>query len=216
VITEGVHTDALHSQGYLNQPGLVTAAHVKGWSRVVQAVHGAGVPVIAQLMHAGALSQGNAYGHGTIAPSAVPPRGVMLEEYGGSGPWPEPREATDADLEAVVAGFLSAARNARASGFDGVEVHAANGYLLDQFLTDYTNQRQDRYGGEVEARVAFAAEVAAALVGDAPEGFCVGVRLSQTKVNDFTHRWRGGADDATVIFERLARAGVDYVHLPGR
>ena len=92
VITEGTYTDVAHSQSYLNQPGLAVDAHVEGWRRVVDAVHAEGVPLIAQLMHAGALSQGNSYGIGTIAPSPIAPRGEMLEEYGGSGSWPTPRE----------------------------------------------------------------------------------------------------------------------------
>jgi 2,4-dienoyl-CoA reductase-like NADH-dependent reductase (Old Yellow Enzyme family) len=141
VITEGTYTDTTHSQGYMNQPGLAIDAHVDGWRRVVDGVHAEGVPVIAQLMHAGALSQGNSYGVGTIAPSPVALRGEMLEEYGGSGRWPTPREMNHDDIDCVIGGFVGAAMRARAAGFDGVEVHAANGYLLDQFLTDYTNAR---------------------------------------------------------------------------
>lgn len=213
VITEGVYTDPTHSQGYLNQPGLVSQEHVSAWSDVVSAVHSHGVPIIAQLMHAGALSQGNGYGHGTIAPSPVAPQGRMLEEYGGSGQWPTPREATESDIAEVFEGFIGAASNAHGAGFDGVEVHAANGYLLDQFLTNYTNQRSDRYGGSLRARVRFVAEVVAEVVSHAPTGFLVGVRLSQTKVNDFTHRWAGGASDAVTIFEALAETGIDYLHV---
>lgn len=213
VIAEGTYTDATHSQGYLCQPGLVTEAHVVGWRAAVDGVHRAGVPVIAQLMHAGSLSQGNPSGHGTIAPSAVKPLGRMLEEYGGAGSWPTPREATQGDLAEVVAGFVAAAANARSAGFDGVEIHGANGYLLDQFLTDYTNRRGDRYGGVVAARIRLTAEVVSAVVADAPQGFLVGVRLSQTKVNDFSYRWPGGAGDAEIIFAALADAGAGYLHV---
>ena len=115
--------------------------------------HAAGAPIFAQLMHAGAISQGNSHDAGPIAPSAIAPIGQMLEEYGGSGRWPVPREMTLADLESVIAGFAAAATRARASGFDGVEVHGANGYLLDQFLTVYTNSRTDDYGGSVQNRI---------------------------------------------------------------
>ncbi|UUZ59930.1 NADH:flavin oxidoreductase [Nocardioides sp. B-3] len=214
VIVEGTYTDATHSRGYLCQPkGLVSEAHVAGWRAVVDGVHRAGVPLIAQLMHAGALSQGNPSGHGTIAPSAVKPLGRMLEEYGGAGSRPTPREANRADLAETVAGFVAAAANARSAGFDGVEIHGANGYLLDQFLTAYTNRRSDHYGGDVAARIRLTAEVVGAVVADAPSGFVVGVRLSQTKVNDFVYRWPGGAGDAETIFVALADAGAGYLHV---
>ena len=161
VITEGTYTDVAHSQSYLNQPGLAVDAHVEGWRRVVDAVHAEGVPLIAQLMHAGALSQGNSYGIGTIAPSPIAPRGEMLEEYGGSGSWPTPREMCDVDIDSVVQGFADAAARAQAAGFDGVELHAANGYLLDQFLTAYTNIRDDEFGGAVVNRIRLTARIVA-------------------------------------------------------
>ncbi|AKS34612.1 tRNA-dihydrouridine synthase [Mycolicibacterium goodii] len=213
VITEGTYTDMTHSQGYLNQPGLATDDHVAGWRPVTDAVHAAGVPIVAQLMHAGALSQGNSHGVATIAPSAVPPHGSPLAEYGGSGAWPTPREMSAADIEAVVAGFADAAVRARAAGFDGVEIHAANGYLLDQFLTTYTNHRTDQYGGDVTNRIRLTAQIAAAVRAEVGPDFLVGVRLSQTKVNDFHYRWPGGTHDAQVIFTALADTGVDYLHI---
>jgi 2,4-dienoyl-CoA reductase-like NADH-dependent reductase (Old Yellow Enzyme family) len=213
VITEGTHTDTAHSQGYLNQPGLASDVHVEGWRRVVDAVHAEGAPVVAQLMHAGALSQGNPHGAGTIAPSAIAPRGEMLEEYGGSGRWPTPREMSIDDIDAVVAGFVDAAARAQAAGFDGVEVHAANGYLLDQFLTVYTNARDDQYGGSVANRIRLAGRIVADIRARMPRHFLVGVRLSQTKVNDFTYRWPGGASDAEIIFAALSGAGADYLHI---
>lgn len=213
VITEGIYPDTTHSQGYLNQPGLATEAHVHAWRRVTDRVHAGGAPILAQLMHAGALSQGNAYGMGTIAPSAVTPRGRMLEEYGGAGPWPTPRAMNTDDIDRVVADFVAAAHRARAAGFDGVEVHAANGYLLDQFLTDYTNLRTDEYGGSVANRVRLTARVVSEIRRQLGAGLLLGVRLSQTKVNDFTYRWPGGAADAEAIFAALAATGADYLHI---
>ncbi|WIV56263.1 NADH:flavin oxidoreductase [Amycolatopsis nalaikhensis] len=213
VITEGVYPDAAHSQGYLNQPGLVTADHVDGWRAVTGAVHAAGGVIIAQLMHAGALSQGNPHTSERIAPSAVRPRGEMMPEYGGRGPWPVPREMSARDIADVVAGFAAAARNAVAAGFDGVEVHAANGYLLDQFITDYTNLRTDSYGGPMRDRVRLAAEVTHAIKAVVPADFVVGVRLSQTKVNDFTYRWPDGERDAETVSAELAANGADYLHI---
>lgn len=212
VITEGTHPDSGASQGYLNQPGLVTDEHVAGWAEVTRRVHAAGASMIAQLMHAGALSQGNRNGTRTVAPSAVTPRGEMMPEYGGAGPWPVPAELSAAEIEDVIGGFVAAALRARDAGFDGVEVHAANGYLLDQFLTDYTNRRTDEHGGPVGNRIRITAQVVAAITAAAP-GLLVGVRLSQTKVNDFAYRWPSGRRDAEVIFPALAEAGAGYLHI---
>ncbi|BBY17391.1 oxidoreductase [Mycolicibacterium litorale] len=213
IVTEGIYTDTAHSQGYLNQPGLATDAHVEAWRHVADAVHAEGVPLIAQLMHVGALSQGNSYGAETIAPSAVAPRGRPLGEYGGPDQWPMPRAMTDGDIRSVVSGFADAAVRAKASGFDGIEVHAANGYLLDQFLTVYTNQRDDDYGGGLANRIRLTAEVVEAIRDRVGADLPIGVRLSQTKVNDFAYRWPGGADDAEAIFSALTRAGADYLHI---
>ncbi|TQS26953.1 NADH:flavin oxidoreductase [Microbispora sp. KK1-11] len=213
VITEGTYTDTVYSQGYRNQPGIVSDAHVAAWREITGRVHAAGGRILLQLMHAGALSQGNAYRDETAGPSAVPPRGEMMPEYGGSGRWPIPREMSTADIETAIAGFTGSAVRAREAGFDGVEVHAANGYLLDQFLTDYTNRRADSYGGDVANRVRLTAEVVAGIRAELGPGFCVGVRLSQGKVNDFTHRWAGGARDAEIIFSALADAGATYLHI---
>ncbi|WP_214414107.1 oxidoreductase [Sphaerisporangium fuscum] len=212
VITEGTYTDTRYSQGYFNQPGIVTGRHVAAWREVTGRVHAQGVPIVLQLMHAGALSQGSHYGTATAGPSAVPPLGRMLPEYGGSGSWPTPREMSVADIEEAIHGFAASAVNAAEAGFDGVEVHGANGYLLDQFLTAYTNRRDDSYGGPVANRVRLAAEVVAAIRAAVGPDFCVGVRLSQTKVNDFTHRW-AGAHEAQAIFAALADAGATYLHV---
>jgi 2,4-dienoyl-CoA reductase-like NADH-dependent reductase (Old Yellow Enzyme family) len=213
VISEGTYTDTSHSQGYLNQPGLAIDRHIDGWRRVTDAVHAAGSPMVAQLMHAGALSQGNSYAVEAIAPSAVAPIGQMLEEYGGAGQWPVPREMTAADIDLVVAGFVATAHRARAAGFDGVEVHAANGYLLDQFLTVYTNARSDAYGGSVANRIRRTARVVTEIRQRVGSDFVIGVRLSQTKVNDMAYRWPGAAGDAEVIFSAVAEAGADYLHI---
>ncbi|WP_214316529.1 oxidoreductase [Nonomuraea sediminis] len=213
VITEGTYTDALHSQGYTNQPGIVSDAHVAAWREITGRVHAAGSAMVLQLMHGGALSQGNRYRDDRLAPSAVPPRGEMMPEYGGHGKWPTPRAMSQADIDEAVSGFVASAVRARAAGFDGVEVHGANGYLVDQFLTDYTNRRDDSYGGPVANRVRFAADVVAAIRAEVGPEFCVGIRLSQGKVNDFTHRWAGGVHDAEITFSALADAGATYLHI---
>jgi 2,4-dienoyl-CoA reductase-like NADH-dependent reductase (Old Yellow Enzyme family) len=213
LISEGTYTDTVYSQGYLNQPGIVSGEHTEAWRQITERVHAAGSRFVMQLMHAGALSQGNRYRDDTAGPSAVLPRGEKMPEYGGSGTWPAPKAMTPADIETAVDGFVRSAVRARQAGFDGVEVHGANGYLVDQFLTDYTNLRDDSYGGPVSGRVRLAAEIVAAIRAEVGADFCVGIRLSQTKVNDFTHRWPGGSHDAKIIFAALAEAGASYLHI---
>ena len=212
VITEGSYTDKAHSQGYLNQPGLTDAEQVDAWGLVVDQVHAAGGKIIAQLMHAGALSQGNPFRDHTVGPSAVQPKGQQMTFYHGSGPYPLPREMTQDDIDIAVAGFAEAAANAKAAGFDGVEIHGANGYLLDEFLTEGVNVRTDRYGGDAAQRLRLISEVVKAVrlaVGDA---YLMGVRISQAKVNDYEHKWSAGEAEAEVIFGALGRLPIDYLH----
>ncbi len=215
LITEGTYTDAAYSQGYRNQPGLVTDDHVEAWSDVTDAVDDAGAPMLAQLMHAGAQAQGNPNvdGEETLAPSAVRPQDEKNELYGGSGEFPTPRPATADDLEDAREGFVDAAENARDAGFGGVEVHAANGYFLNEFLAADYNEREDEYGGSVEAQARYPAEVVAAVDDATPEEFVVGVRVSQTMVTDAEYRWPEGEKAAEVYFEAFTDAGADYIHV---
>jgi 2,4-dienoyl-CoA reductase-like NADH-dependent reductase (Old Yellow Enzyme family) len=212
VISEGTYTDHAHSQAYSNQPAIVTGEQVRGWTRVVDAVHDAGGRVFLQLMHAGALVQGNNHRDVAVAPSAIQPKGRKLAGYGGEGGYDMPREMTREDIDEAVAGFASSAARARTAGFDGVEVHAANGYLLDQFITSYTNQRTDRYGGGAQDRVRLAVEVLRAIHEAVGNDFPVGIRLSQVKVNDTDYRW-DGPEEAETIFKGLASAKPAYVHV---
>jgi 2,4-dienoyl-CoA reductase-like NADH-dependent reductase (Old Yellow Enzyme family) len=212
IITEGTYPDLAHSQGYLYQPGMATDEQAETWRPVINAVHDAGARIVMQLMHAGALSQGNHWKQGAIAPSAVKPKGEQMAFYRGEGPYPVPREITAEEISQVIRDFASAAVRAKDAGFDGVEIHGANGYLLDQFLTDYTNQRSDRYGGSTENRVRLLVEVVQAVRAAVGEGYTVGIRISQGKVNDYVHKWAHGQADAQIIFESLAAAGADFIH----
>ena len=212
IITEGIYTDKAYAQGYLNQPGLTDPAQVDAWRHVVDRVHSAGGRIIAQLMHAGALSQGNRFRDHTAGPSPVQPKGQQMEFYHGNGPYPVPREMTQDDIDAAIAGFADAAANAKAAGFDGVEVHGANGYLLDEFLSEGVNVRSDRYGGDVAHRVRLISEVVEAVRLAVGNSYLLGVRISQAKVNDFVHKWSGGEQDAKVVFEALGRLPIDYLH----
>lgn len=213
VITEGIYPDNKYSQGYHNQPGIIDEQQIAAWKKVTDAVHQEGGTIIAQLMHAGALSQGNRFSNETLAPSAVQPKGEQMEFYGGKGPFAMPKEASKEDIEEVISAFVKAAKRAKEAGFDGVEIHGANGYILDQFLTDYTNQRKDEYGGSTENRVRLSAEVAKAVREAAGEDFTVGIRISQGKVNDFYHKWANKEKDAEIIFGELGKSGLDYIHV---
>ncbi len=213
IITEGIYTDKKYSQGYLNQPGLASEAQRDAWKPIVKTVQQHETKMIAQLMHAGGQSQGNRYSDETAAPSAIPPKGEQLGFYGGSGPFMTPKEMTKQEIDEAKEGFVKAARYAKEAGFDGVEIHGANGYLLDQFLTDYLNKREDEYGGSLEKRLRLPVEVIQAVRKETGKDYMVGIRVSQAKVADATHKWAGGQKDAEVIFSALAEAGVDYIHV---
>ncbi|WP_226584681.1 NADH:flavin oxidoreductase [Halobacillus litoralis] len=213
IISEGIYTDTSFSQGYNNQPGLATDIQADAWKPVIEAVHQHGSIMIAQLMHAGGQSQGNAYTDETIAPSAIAPKGEQLGFYGGSGPFQTPRAMDDQDLEEAKMGIVDSARRAKEAGFDGVEIHGANGYLLDQFLTDYLNKREDSYGGSVENRLRYVLEVVDEVLAEVGEDFIIGIRISQGKVADQSHKWAGGEEEAKEIFGALGKTGLDYIHV---
>lgn len=211
LIAEGAYTDALYAQSYANQPGMVTQAHRDGWKAVVDAVKREGGKIFLQLIHAGAVSQCVETPH---APSSVKPLGKMLQMYGHKqGEYTIPETLSMNDIKAIKQGFAQAAKSAEEVGFDGVEIHCANGYLLDQFLTGYANQRTDRYGGVLENRIRLTCEILRQVQSAASAGFVVGVRLSQAKANNQEYFWSDGGDDAGEIFTAVAEAGADYIHL---
>jgi N-ethylmaleimide reductase len=177
IISEGLHPSPV-GQGYPATPGIYSAAQVAAWRPVTDAVHDAGGVIFGQLMHGGRI------GHPTvlppnarpIAPSAIR---AQTQVFTRTGPQPcvEPREMTAADIAVTIEEFAAAASNAIKAGFDGVEIHAANGFLVHQFLADNTNARIDQWGGPVENRIRFAVEVAAA-VADAVGPDRVGLQVS--------------------------------------
>ncbi|WP_268584687.1 NADH:flavin oxidoreductase [Priestia endophytica] len=213
IITEGTYPDKKYSQGYLNQPGIVDDDQVQAWKKVTDAVHKEGGKIIVQLMHGGALSQGNRFTKETLAPSVVQPKGEQMKFYGGEGTFSVPKEATKEDITEVIQGFVEASKRAKTAGFDGIEIHGANGYILDQFLTDYTNQRTDEYGGSTENRVRLLVEVSKAVREAVGQDYTIGIRISQGKVNDFYHKWADKEKDAEIIFGQLGKAGLDYIHV---
>ena len=216
VIAEGTYTDLASSQCFPTQPGIANQAQIDGWHRVTDAVHENGGIIYLQLMHTGALLTKNSFGAPPLAPSAVLPAGEKAPRFGGSGPYTMPEMLNLDGIEAIIHSHGEAARNAIAAGFDGVEVHNANGYLLDEFLTDYTNLRDDEYGGSLEKRLRVPSVILATVKSAVGAGRVAGVRLSQTKINNFDYEWAGGADDAHTIFTTEAAAGADYIHLATR
>lgn len=212
LITEGLYIDDQTSQGYLFQSDIANPAQAQAWKRVVGGIHACGAKFFAQLMHAGSQSQGNPHTAATWGPSAVRPKSEQLAMYRGSGPYPIPQAMTAEHIGQVRAAFVRAAQLARDAGFDGVEIHGANGYLLDAFLTDYMNTRTDEYGGNVANRVRLATEVCGDVAAAVGADLAVGIRISQGKVSDSHHRWASREDDAATIFTALSDTGIDYIH----
>ncbi|MCP3029158.1 NADH:flavin oxidoreductase [Halobacillus sp. A5] len=213
VISEGIYPDDQYSQGYYNQPGLANGSHTESWKLVVEAVQDNGALFIAQIMHAGGQSQGNDYTDETIAPSAVAPKGDQLEFYGGQGPFPSPRAMSEEEINEIKEAFVQSCLRAKEAGFDGIELHGANGYLLDQFLTDYLNQREDQYGGSLDNRLRLILELIEDVRDAVGEDYLVGIRLSQAKVADGEHKWAGGEEEAEHIFTKLGVTSLDYIHV---
>ncbi|MEU4599573.1 alkene reductase [Nocardia sp. NPDC023988] len=169
LVTEGTQPSAT-GQGYLNTPGIHTQAHVDGWRAVADAVHEAGAYLVIQLMHTGRMGHpDNTPGrHTPVGPSAIAP-GVDIFTPTGPQPVPVPRELTQPEIEGIVGEFADAAWMAVQAGADAVEIHAANGYLLHQFLAPSANHRTDHYGGSIpnRARLTFqVAEAVADMVGE--------------------------------------------------
>ena len=175
IISEGTQPCAI-GQGYPHTPGLHSDEQVAGWTLVADAVHARGGRIVAQLMHAGRISHHAITGLRPVAPSAITPAGEVYTEQGMKA-FEAPRALEAAELPNVVAEFVDAARRAVRAGLDGVELHAANGYLLHQFLADGSNIRTDGYGGSPRNRARFVVEVATA-VAQAIGADKVGIRIS--------------------------------------
>jgi len=214
VVTEGIYIDSAWSQSYAFQAGMINTEQTSAWRKITDAVHAQGSHIFAQIQHSGALSQGNNYLEGTVAPSAVRPKGQQMTFYRGEGQYPLPRELNNHEIENIIDSFADAASRAVIeAGFDGVEIHGANGYLLDQFFTDYTNLRSDKWGGDIAGRLTLSLAVIKAVRARVGAEVPVGIRISQGKVNDFFHKWANGEQDARVVFTLLAESGIDYLHL---
>ncbi len=210
IITEGLYTDELYSRSYPNQPGIVNPAQVEAWSKINKTIHHNKALVIAQLMHAGAISQALA---DTVAPSALQPLGAKLPAYGGSGAFAMARAMTLKDIGDVIEGYIQSAKNASDAGFDGIELHGANGYLLDQFLTPYLNQRTDAYGGSIKNALRIVAQIVEGIKAAVPGNFIVGLRISEGKVNNLDYRWEQGSTWAKALLAEIRHIPIDYLHI---
>jgi N-ethylmaleimide reductase len=199
-------------QGYPNTPGIHSEAQIAGWRAVTDAVHEAGGRIVLQLWHVGRISHA-AYqpgGAAPVAPSAIAARGEVFTPS-GMVPLPTPRALETEEIAPLVAQYATAAKKAREAGFDGVEVHGANGYLLDQFLRDGTNHREDAYGGSIENRARLLLEVVDAVSRAWAPGR-VGVRLSP--VNPFNDI-ADSTPQATFNFvaHELSKRALAYLHV---
>lgn len=200
-------------QGYLNTPGIYADAHVAGWRRVAHAVHAEGGYLFIQLMHVGRMSHPDNTPHHRqpVAPSAIAPNQKMLTAAGLLD-IPEPRVLSTGEIETTVRDFTHAARQAVAAGADGVEIHGANGYLIQQFFAPNANVRKDRYGGSIENRVRFALEVARA-VSDAIGPERTGIRISPGSTLGGVDEGPEGPALYRYLVPALAELRLAYLHV---
>lgn len=213
LITEGIAPDP-NGCGYPRIPGLWSPAQVAAWKVVTKAVHDAGGRMSAQLMHTGRVGHplNLPEGAAVLAPSAVAAPGEMYTDQQGPQPHPVPRAMTEDEIDATIEGFVTAGRNAIAAGFDLVEVHGANGYLVEQFTCPETNQRQDGWGGSIEGRGRFAVEVCRRMVA-AIGAERVGIRLSPLGAFNGVTPWEGAEADFTWLAGQLGALKLAYLHL---
>ena len=213
IVSEGVAPSA-NGKGYARIPGLWNATQVQAWKPVVAAVHARKGKIFAQLMHTGRVSHpaNMSVGARVLAPSAIALAAQIHTDALGMQDHPVPEAMTEADIAQARAEFVQAAQNAIEAGFDGVELHAANGYLLEQFLSPHTNQRTDAWGGSVAARIRFVVEVARA-TAQAIGGDKVGIRISPYGTNSGMAAYAEVEETYPLLLEQLAQAGLVYVHL---
>lgn len=213
IVTEGT-APSPNGLGYARIPGIFSPEQVDGWARVTRSVHAKGGKIFVQLMHTGRISHplNMPAGARVLAPSAVAAAEEMYTDSEGKQPLPVPLAMSQTDIEMTLQEFIQAAKNAMAAGFDGVELHAANGYLLEQFIRPTSNVRTDRYGGSIENRSRFLLEVAAAtasIIGKSK----LGVRLSPFGIFNDMPLYDEMESDYIYITAQLDKIGLLYVHI---
>lgn len=213
IITEGT-SPSPNGLGYSRIPGIFSQEQVAGWKKVTSAVHSKGSKIFVQLMHTGRISHKLNLPQGAVvlAPSAVKPAGQMWTDSEGMQDFPTPKEMTAAELFRTKEEFVTAAENAIQAGFDGVELHGANGYLLEQFISPVSNQRKDNYGGSIENRSRFVIEVAEA-VANAIGKEKVGIRFSPYGVASDMPHYPEIEETYTYLAKKINEIGLVYIHL---
>ena len=212
IITEGTNPDHPAASGYPDVPGFYGDAGLKGWQHVVDEVHAAGAAIIPQLWHCGSVRT-----KGMEPDPEVPgfaPSPISHPVHQGEGELPH--EMTQADIDETIASFVRSAVSARDLGFDGVELHGAHSYLIDQFFWEVTNQRTDRYGGSFEDRLTFAVELITAVRTAVGPTFPIVFRFSQWKQGDYDYKLAKDASELERFLAPLAAAGVDVFHASTR
>lgn len=213
IITEGTSSSP-NGLGYARIPGLFAPSHVIAWRKITQAVHDGGGHIFVQLMHTGRVSHALNLPTGArvLAPSAVGLSGAMWTDQQGMQPYPTPEIMSEADIGKAIEEYAASATLAIEAGFDGVELHGANGYLIEQFLNTASNQRADQWGGSIENRARFAIEVAT-LASSRIGASRIGMRLSPYGVfNDMV----ADAETAplyTHLAGALSKLGLAYIHI---
>lgn len=213
IITEGV-SPSPSGLGYARIPGIYSTKQVEGWKKTTSAVHNAGGKIFVQFMHTGRISHrlNMPAGAQIIAPSAVKAAGQMWTDLQKLQDFPIPKEMSAEDLVQTKAQFVAAAKNAVEAGFDGVELHAANGYLLEQFLSPVSNIRKDKYGGSIENRSRFVLEIAAA-VSDEIGSRKTGIRLSPYGVASDMPLYPEIEATYNYLSDQLNKLGIVYIHI---
>jgi 2,4-dienoyl-CoA reductase-like NADH-dependent reductase (Old Yellow Enzyme family) len=208
IITEGSWIDHPAAGDDRDIPRLFGPRALPGWARVVDAVHESGTRILAQLWHQGLMRPqrvADSSGVASISPSGYSPDAAS-----------RPRAMTTRDIDDVIDAYARSAVNAKSVGFDGVELHGAHGYLIDEFLWPRTNLRTDRYGGSAENRTRLACEIVTEVKRRVGVGFPVSLRLSQWKQLDYAARIADSADEWNDLLQPLVRSGVDLFHLSTR
>ncbi len=208
IITEGTPIDHPSAQGYPDVPHLYGKQALAGWEKVCDGVRAEGGKIIAQMWHVGSVRDPRFDRQDVIpimAPSAV-------AHPGNSKRTRLPQAMKKGDLLEIVAGYGQSARAAQQAGFDGVEIHAAHGYLIDQFFWPATNRRDDEYGGSLENRVRFAREIVSAVRGSVTPDFLVVLRFSQWKIRAFDEKIAKTPQELEAWLKPLGAAGVDAFH----
>lgn len=213
IITEGA-SPSPNGLGYPRIPGIFNQEQANAWKKVTGAVHAKNGKIFVQLMHTGRVgAKANLPEHGQVmAPSAIRLGGQMYTDEFGMQEHEVPKEMGHDDIELTKKEYVDAARLAIEAGFDGIELHSANGYLLEQFLNPCTNQRADIYGGSIENRARFVLEVAQE-TADAIGKDKVGIRFSPYGVFNEMERYDGEEDTYAYLAKELDKIGVAYIHL---